>query len=370
MNKNEFLTKIGVELPPPQVHPQFGTELPVVYLDRCLDVIIPAVEKSWEEAISIDTVIKHLLLLKKKPVSNVVSESVNQDEPVTEVFIEKEPETSQNSNALYDAETGKKVLEYFVKNPDASRVECASALGLTFDIANRICSLLVKEGKMKKNLASGRRRLGTREEIEKWVIAHPDKSREDCAAALGISFTALRNINISDILKRAKASIADADALEIVDDKNAMQITPVEKKAELKEDVKETKTEEEPIVKKEEKKETPATYMQDLKKRYENRNNKSSVGPKLPSFPGFLAEKYFNSLSLEEKEKAVSEFWSVTNVSLTEYKEIVSGFQKLGFTFIKSKLTRLQYNMLKDALANNDWKDMKVVDRYYEYIRS
>ena len=69
MNKNEFLTKIGVELPPPQIHPQFGTELPVVYLDRCLDVIIPAVEKSWEGAISIDTVIKHLLLLKKKPSS-------------------------------------------------------------------------------------------------------------------------------------------------------------------------------------------------------------------------------------------------------------------------------------------------------------
>lgn len=369
MNKNEFLTKIGVELPPPQVHPQFGTELPVVYLDRCLDIIIPAVEKSWEEAISIDTVIKHLLLLKKQPVSDVASEPVKQNEPVTEVSIEKDVEAFQGSNVLYDAKIGKKVLEYFAKNPDASRVECASALGLTFDIANRICSLLVKEGKMKKNLASGRRRLGTREEIEKWVIAHPDKTREDCAAALGISFTGLRNINIPDILKRAKVSIAKADTLDMVENDNGMQITPVEKKTEIKEEVKDIKAEEEPIVKKEEKKETSATYMQDLKKRYENRNKPSSE-LKLPSFPGFLPEKFFNSLSREEKEKAVTEFWSITNVSLTEYKEIVAEFEKLGFTFIKSKLTRLEYNMLKEALKTNNWKDRKVIDLYYKFIRS
>ena len=366
MDKFEFLNKIGVELPSPQIHPQFGTELPNVYLDRCLDIIIPAVEKSWEEAISIDTVISHLLKLKKKPEKNEeeVKSLFDEENISTEEEVKKPDETGF---CLYDRALGKKIIDYFASHPKASRVECAAELGVTFDVANRICSLLIKEGKMSKTLTKANARpLGDINVIKQWFIDHPDKTREECAAALGISFTNLRNINIKKILEEAKkegkviAPVTEAKVVEVVAEEPVKkeEPKPVEKTDIV--DVKPAKAKTEEGV--------PATYMQDLKARYENRDKKSDE-PHLSTFPGFLLQSYFNSLSREEKEKAITEFWTVTTVSPTECKEIVSKFTALGFTFIKSKLTRMQYNMLKKALETEDWKDKKVKDKYYDYIR-
>ena len=302
MNKEEFLTKIGVTLPSPQVHPQFGTELPQVYLDRCLNLIIPVVEKKLKDTVNLDDIIEYLKKYNKEETKRI---SIEEDSKIHQLSHKGTPRSS-------DKKKKKKIFAYYKNNPNKSIGDCSDAIGITYTTVGRYSKMLYKEGKLEN--------VGT---PVKFIFKVSDNSS--------------RKIKKDVVFESVKTK-------EPVSVKKEVPVTEVKSNA------------------------IPSSYLQDLKQRFEKRNINSDE-PKLPSWPGFVVQRYFDSLSRELKEKAITEFWMITNVSPDEYKQIVELYKAAGYTVIRQKLTKLQYEMLMQLVSDGILQNKTVMQEYYEYVR-
>ena len=316
MNKEEFLAKIGVALPPPQIHPQFGTELPQVYLDRCLDIIIPAVGKKMQDSVNLDDIIEYLKDFPKaeKPVE-IQKDTLKGERPVgTHEPVQPSSYLSHRGTPRdVNNDIAVKILEYYKNNPNKSIGDCSFALGITYATVGRYSKLLCENGSL-ENVGNA----------VKFVFKVPDTPVDKPV------------------------------------EKSAEPVTKKEEKAPV-EKVKEP-------VAAEAKNTVPASYLQDLKQRFDKRNEKQDE-PKLPSWPGFVAQRYFDSLTPDMKGRAVTEFWMLTNVSPDEYKRVVELYKNAGYTVIRQKLTKLQYEMLMKLTVDGTINNKAAMQDYYEYVR-
>lgn len=179
---DDFLKKIGIVLPEPRVMEGFGMELPTIYLDRCMEVIVPATEEfirkqlEAQQNVIIEDFMNYVRQYKgakvaEKPtnsstltveeiVSDVttgVNESLKKifpfgknmitnpafdkafskiEEEVTTDDSEEESDGSHRTH-LKRADQYNAVYEFFLKNPNASREECIQALGISMNTLGR-----------------------------------------------------------------------------------------------------------------------------------------------------------------------------------------------------------------------------------------
>ena len=104
---DEFLKKMGIELPEPRSMEGFGMELPSVYMERCLDVIVPATEeylKKVRQAVIAD----FMTYVQKYGEFNEMPAPVAEKEPKKLVELTEKP-------ALNEMPKGDDLLQ-FVKN--------------------------------------------------------------------------------------------------------------------------------------------------------------------------------------------------------------------------------------------------------------
>ena len=163
-----FLQKIGVTLPEPRTMGGFGVELPNVYLDRCLEIIVPATEEfikkqlAMQNAVVTEDFINYIQQYKgfsnvsvkknedcQSAVLDVVSDVVEAtNKSVNEVMAksadnfdasknEEEISSQPQRTTLKRADQYTAVYEYFTKNPLATREDCIKALGISINTLTR-----------------------------------------------------------------------------------------------------------------------------------------------------------------------------------------------------------------------------------------
>ena len=194
---DDFLKKIGITLPEPRVMEGFGMEFPTVYLDRCMEVIVPATEEFLRKQLQLqqDVIIedfmnyvrqyKGLNVSKETKSSNTTisaeqivadvtegvqdslkkifpygknlvvnsalvdtinnndalkensSEEINNKEEDFAEDVEEDNSDSSHRTHLKRADQYTAVYEFFQKNPLATREDCVQALGISMNTLGR-----------------------------------------------------------------------------------------------------------------------------------------------------------------------------------------------------------------------------------------
>lgn len=165
-----FLRKLNIELPEPEVMEGKYYELPERYLNRCLGILIPALD------------------------SYIRSQAETQQEAFMEHIrafpgVAKTPDVSAVPTA---ATTREKVKQWFLARNRGTRQNCAAELGLPIALVREIANGLLAVGELKPdNFYISRRTKDTREELLSKVSLfykhHGGSSYRDCAMALHVS---------------------------------------------------------------------------------------------------------------------------------------------------------------------------------------
>ena len=323
----EFLKEIGVTLPKPRVMEGFGTELPEVYMGRCMDVLIPAVKVfcNKQKDVILQDFLEYVKEYKVPFVKLVHREAVQKHESVI-------TPTVTDSMSVKSEDKGPD------KWADFSR-----------------------KTKM--------------EMIQKWFDEHPGASREEGAAALNVSVaTVFRFLKMArDEMKMVR------DGKQVKDSSLPKATSSSSSSSSARKSVVIRPVKEEPAPAYKE-----GGYMASLRMRFDNRNNekeeslaaedkpagvlvaKEDLGKNI-RFNSFFLLNCFSKLSAEVKEKAIAERWNVADAGSDNTKELVAKFSKKGLRLCKSKLTMMEYVALKDLLTQS----MSYVDmarRYPEYL--
>ena len=315
VNMQEFLDKIGVTLPEPRVMEGFGMELPGVYLTRCMDILIPAVEKSFNNQKEIvvqdfldyvrqyngGTTVKSSVEEKNVPVADKVVETIVQD------MIEEIP-VNLNWNSMSMKEKGAVIRKWLNDHPGESRVSCAKALCLTESTIYRCLALSSNDytgNTYKRKKKTVKPNDGKMMEIEKTKV----KEKPEVVTSV------------------------------IIDPTPSQKTTSMYKEG---------------------------GYMASLRARYENRDNPQATSLALEIAKHKDEEKdvtldlkvpflqsYFDGLSKEKKIAAIKCNWNNMMVSSVHVQHLSNRLLEKGASIKKEKLTVLEYNALNSLLVNS-----------------
>lgn len=376
----DFLDKLGIELPEPRTMEGFGTELPLPYLERCLEIIIPAVESHFDDCQ--EEVLKDFL-------QHV--HSYKGFHGVT--FMDRVSAKTGKNNAKRNGKpfnldkTSQRIFEYFEAHPGNVRAQASADLGISMSVLDRRLRQMIRHGIEVKN-----NRLGTGafkgdiEDVKQFFKENPDATQHECAIALGISDSVISR-RMQTI--KANGGLPAKESTEALDDAPeetvVTEAVPEENNGVTGEDVAaETETEtvapSAPVYQE-------GGYMADVRARFENRNKEEVTditvtavenGPKedyrglikAPSFSlrSFSLLKHFNSLSAEEQEKAVAEHWDTDPADILATEGLNKRFTSIGIKLRRRELTRMEFAMLSSVLADKSLSYLDKIRRYSDYL--
>lgn len=311
VNMQEFLEKIGVTLPEPRVMEGFGMELPGVYLSRCMDVLIPAIEERL----------------------------ANQKEIVLQDFLAYVKQYNQAPVAI-PAATAKVVV--------AKKVAAKPAGSVVEKIEAKSTALVWDKMSMQEKGAA----------IRNWFKKNPTGSRVKCAKALNIAeSTVYRCLALSSedydgdkykSTRKKKAKTKDVKAVEKMEPKKEEPKPAIEKAKPASSNVQYKE----------------GGYMASLRARFENRDNPHNVVPEpakeapknnevvLDLKVPFL-QNYFNGLSKEKQLAAIECKWDSMEVPSVYVQHLNNRLLEQGASLKNERLTTLEYNALTSLLNNS-----------------
>ena len=383
----DFLDKIGVELPEPRTMEGFGTELPLPYLERCLNLIIPATE-SYMDSLQKEIIADFMDYVSKYNKSEdkdfkfvtakeetVVTDTIETPQVAKVQVIEKsntelKKDTADSKSYIKErSAVTDKVLDWFLKNPDALDKDAAKALRISRPTICRHRIWLQENGFLPPKVD---KRTFLHEDVEArlpdLLKKNPSISITEVAEYFGISTSFARRMLIAAKEKDAfifkpendvkpEETVAKIKA-ESVEKKNT--VVPAEKSVSAK----------------------PSSYITNLRDRINNENTKGTTAKKepmtttlkdvarimLPTVTSDVLREHFNKMESEKQTAVVTSRWDIAVAPEVLVKELSNKFLSQGITLLRTVLTKLEYSMLCNALKESSLSVSDKVFKYREYL--